>query len=236
MKRFLSLAGGVIAIVIGVAVATGMFREPAQNPDPNHTHADFAIWVLSTKLDFSDDRYMSAPPAAVDTSFQFIPSAFAHEEEAGEEALPGRQYLHLHDGIGNVIHRHKPELTLNDFFLSIGLDMHSDCLTIDDFLLSQIPAAERETWALTTELCNSGKFRWTMVVNGTVTPMNPDYEFQDGDKILLSYESSDTAWQQQWEDMTDDACLYSRTCPWRGDPPAENCIADPEVPCVIPVE
>ena len=56
-------------------------------------------------------------------------------------------------------------------------------------------------------------------------------------QILLTYQNEDEASMEriteQKEEMTDDACLYSKTCPWRGEPPAENCIADPEVPCVL---
>ena len=38
------------------------------------------------------------------------------------------------------------------------------------------------------------------------------------------------------QEMTDDACKYSKTCPWRGEPPAESCIADPAVPCTAPLD
>ena len=46
---------------------------------------------------------------------------------------PDRKYLHLHDGNGHVIHRHKPDLTLGDFFHSLGMTMTSSCFELDDF-------------------------------------------------------------------------------------------------------
>ena len=189
------------------------------NPDPNHTHADFAVWVNGVKLDFSDARYMSG--------------ISADEESYDEPAEYLDQHLHLHDGIGHVLHRHKPGLPLHDFFTSLGLPMTSECLTLDDYQYDRIDAGWKEDFAIQKKLCSNGKFRWAMLVNGEALPLNPDYVFQDNDKILLAYGDGDD-YSPLLEAMTDDACLYSRTCPWRGDPPAENCIADPEVPCVAP--
>ena len=60
----------------------------------------------------------------------------------------------------------------------------------------------------------------------------PEYVFNDVDMIFLTDSTDETVIQNQLSQLTDDACLYSRTCPWRGDPPTENCIADPSVPCV----
>lgn len=226
MKRLLSL----IAVLSLAACSTG----PAVNPDPNHTHADFAVWVNGVMLDFSADEYMSAPPAD-ETSFRLIPVAAAHEgEEEEAEALPGRKYLHLHDHNGHVLHSHKPGQTIGQFFASIGLTMTDTCLTLDEHQFETLDAGWVSDFAITKDLCDSGKFHWTMIVNGRETPMDADYAFADLDKILLSYGSSDMAPMEQYAEMTDDACLYSRTCPDRGEPPTENCIADPLVPCVEP--
>ena len=190
----------------------------AENPDPNHSHADFAVWVEATKLDFSDAIYMSSAPRT-DASGQLVPTE-----------IPGRQYLHLHNENGHVMHRHKPGLTLADFFSSIGLKMSKTCLTLDTLQLSKLDAGWKRDFGITKNLCTDGKFHWTMVVNDREMPMNPDYVFADNDKIMLSYSAADI-WSGEWAKMTDDACLYSQTCPWRGKPPVEGCIADPTVPC-----
>ena len=201
----------VIAFVLLVS-ACG----PAVNPDPNHTHADFAVWVAGQRLDFTDEPYMSG--------------LSTDENHDNEEGL--RKYLHLHDGIDNVVHRHKPGLTLGDFLGTIGLPATPGCITLDDAQFMALDEDLKKDYAFQKRLCDSGKFRWTMVVNGTAKPFDPAYAFADLDKVLLSYSASDTAWQDEWAEMTDEACLYSKTCPERGEPPAENCVSDPAVPCL----
>jgi hypothetical protein len=201
----------------------------AVNPDPNHTHADFAVWINGQKLDFSDERYMSAPPAD-ETSW--ILKASAHGDEDDGHVVPGREYLHLHDGNGHVLHSHKPGQTIGQFFGSLGMPMTPNCFDLDDFQFATLDPSWVRDFARTKKLCDDGKFHWTMMVNGARIPMNPDYALVDLDTILLSYGASDTAATEEYAKMTDDACLYSKTCPERGDPPTENCIADPTVPCV----
>lgn len=206
----------IAAIAIGASIVFGIFRT-YENPDPNHTHADFAVWVNGQHLDFTDPRYMSE----------------VYEEGKEVRVDPMRRYLHLHDGIGHVIHRHKPELTLGEFFASVGLPMEDSCITLDDLQYSRLDEGWKKDFAVEKKLCTNGKFHWRMFVNGSEIPFKPGYNFQDEDKILLMYSSGDEVSEEQLS-LTNDACLYSKTCPWRGEPPAENCIADPTVPCVIP--
>ncbi len=200
-------------------------RDPhqVQNPDPNHIHVDFAVWINGMKWDFSDAKYMSEAPAA-EGPLSFFPKAFAHagEEEELHEDLslienPKRKYLHLHDGNGNVIHSHKPGQTLAQFFESIDWLLGHDCVVADT----------GQSYCSTAE----GK-RWRMFVNGAEVSYKPDIALVDLDQVLLTYGSDDAAIAKQLEQLTGDACLYSQRCPWRGEPPTENCIADPAVPCV----
>jgi len=171
-----------------------MAAAPAVNPDPNHTHADVALYIDGKKLDLSDEKYMSSEQNTL------------------------HQFFHLHDGNGNVIHRHKPGIAISELFSSFRITMTKDCVTVDDG----------------QESCTDGKNRWRMIVNGGERMFDPSYVFKDTDKILLTYGASDTTWEEEWWNMTDDACLYSKTCPERGEPPTENCIADPTVPCIAP--
>lgn len=180
--------------------------EKAVNPDPNHTHADFAVWINGERIDFADAQYMSGVP----------PDEESHDEE-GEHL---HAYYHLHDNVGHVIHRHKPGLHLGEFFSSLGILIGPECVTMSSG----------------AEYCTMAEKRWMMAINGDVRPLDVSYVFEDTDTILLTYGSSAEEVQQQIEQLTDDACLYSRTCPERGDPPDENCIADPAVPCVAPLE
>lgn len=192
------------------------FFQTAENPDPNHTHADFAVWIEGTQLDFSGSAYMSGSSDA--------------EEEGEHPHTHLHEYLHLHDGNGHVIHRHKPGLPIGDFFTSIGLPMTKDCLTLDTYQFSNLDAGWKNDFGVTKNLCNNGKFHWTMVVNGQEHAWDPGYFFNDNDRMMLIYSAADD-WSGEWKQMTGDACLYSKTCPWRGKPPAEGCIADPTVPC-----
>jgi hypothetical protein len=180
-------------------------RDPHEvaNPDPNHTHADFAIWMDGQRMDFSASELMSGLSTDETT----------HDEDS-ERHDP---YLHLHDGIGHVIHRHKPGLSVGDFFASIQIGIAGNCYT------SFEPLADGE-------ICGEHPFR--MFINGKEVPLSLSYVFDDLDQILFTNTIDDAEAMQQVKQLTDDACLYSKRCPWRGEPPAENCIADPKVPCV----
>jgi hypothetical protein len=180
-------------------------RDPHEvaNPDPNHTHADFAIWMDGQRMDFSASELMSGLSTDETT----------HDEDS-ERHDP---YLHLHDGIGHVIHRHKPGLSVGDFFASIQIGIAGNCYT------SFEPLADGE-------ICGEHPFR--MFINGKEVPLSLSYAFDDLDQILFTNTVDDAETMQQVKQLTDDACLYSKRCPWRGEPPAENCIADPKVPCV----
>ena len=236
-----------ILILAGAAAWYGsVYRKPAVNPDPNHTHADFAVWVDGKKFDFSGPAYMSESEG---------------EETDGDHETHGHKhhpYLHLHDGIGHVIHRHKPGLTMGAFLVSMGFSLKekqgingapSGCVVI--------PGGRK--------LCDEQDTIWRVMLNGHELSCAPGvegcpqdghgetpdrgtdiveiwkYVFTDGDKMLIEYGdwralATEGQLQTHFAGMTDDACLYSKTCPWRGKPPAENCIADPAVPCTVPEE
>ncbi len=213
---------GVFALIVGAGAYMYAFSEPAVNPDPNHTHIDFAVYIEGRKFDFSDEKYMSTKPVeAYISPFDLlgIPQVQAHDGDADNKNVSDEHaYLHLHDGNGSVIHRHKPGLTIGDFFTSIGFKMTTTCLTLDTG----------------RAYCPRAGKKWEMFVNGSGGTLNPDYAFNDLDQILLTYAATPEQLQEQLTALSDDACLYSRTCPERGDPPVENCIADPAVPCVAP--
>src|SRR3989338_3129990 len=170
-------ASGIIAMIFALVAFGGAvaYRQinPPSNPDPNHTHADVAVWVGGMRLDFSDERYMSGSDA---------------DEQGGEHGHEHRhQYLHLHDGNGHVIHRHKPGLPLGEFFASIGLPMEENCVTIDDAQLAALDVGWKRDFALTSMLCDNGKFHWRIFVNGEERAFAPRYVFEDGDQLLLTY-------------------------------------------------
>ncbi|PIR53329.1 hypothetical protein COU76_01730 [Candidatus Peregrinibacteria bacterium CG10_big_fil_rev_8_21_14_0_10_49_10] len=184
----------VLAVLIALSACGGAVH-PAVNPDPNHTHADFVVWMDGTQVDFSQEKYMAEHP---DEEGDHDHS----EHEHGEEAT-----LHLHDGVGHMIHSHKPGQTLREFFASLH--------ALDLFVQGHT---------------------WRMFINGQEEEFTLDYAFQDLDHIFLTTSSASAQVLYELEQMTDDACLYSKTCPERGEPPAENCVADASIPCVVPPE
>lgn len=176
-------------------------RTPVANPDPSHTHADFAVWIDGKQIDFSSPEFMSG------SSDESDPDHTKHDK-----------YLHLHDGNGHVIHRHKPGLTLQDFFTTLKVGFSRKCFS------SGVPGADGEE-------CSENEFR--LFVNAIEKPFdNLSYVFVDGDKILLTTAVDTAEVRKELSLMTDDSCMYSKTCPWKGAPPTENCIADPTVPCI----
>lgn len=196
-KKLLIILFGVIAFGLMVIDHWDEWTKKAMNPDPNHTHADFAVWVGGKEIDFSASKYMSG-----------------HDATAGQHD----QYFHLHDGNGHVLHRHKPGLPLEEFFLSIGFDPDAQC-------------KNRSSHPNPPCLFPAGSNSPRMFVNGKEMPYNPGYVFKDLDHILFTDAADDKEVQTELSKITDDACKYSRTCPERGAPPTEGCVSDPTVPC-----
>ncbi|MEK7137099.1 MAG: multicopper oxidase domain-containing protein [Patescibacteria group bacterium] len=194
--------GALAELVIEGEPRPDLYR--AVNPDLNHTHADFAVYIEGRKLDFSDPKYME------DEGTEDDHDEHGHRHDA----------LHMHGGVGDVIHSHKPGQTLGEFFSSLNFELGSRCLTLEDG----------------KQVCSDESKQWQMFVNGRERPMGPEYTFGDGDQILLSFGADEAERAKELQALTDEACLFSRTCPERGDPPPENCVADPEVPCTAPLE
>lgn len=196
----------LMLVAVGLGVYRGVAGYPfVQNPDPNHTHADFAIWVNGEQLDFSGPEFMSGLSTDETT----------HDEESEVHD----KYLHLHDGNGHVVHRHKQGLAVGEFFASIGFTKGEDGCYI-------VPGGQEP-------VCNQHGKTWRMFVNGEEKAFDLSYIFADMDHLLFTYGATNVQIQEQLSELTDDACKYSKTCPWKGSPPTENCVADPEVPCTL---
>ncbi len=189
------------AVFLSLLLASCGAANSGVNPDPNHTHGDFAIWIDGKQLDLSGEQYMSGS---------------SDETEHSQELS---QYLHLHDGNGHVLHRHKPGLTLGEFVDSLpGMHYGENKLVFRDCLHCQYA---------------KGTFEVRLFVNGTENPAGSTYVFSDLDSLLITNATDPVELRMQQRSMTDDACLYSKTCPERGKAPTEGCIADPTVPCKL---
>lgn len=139
---------------------------------------------------------------------------YMQSEESGDAAK--EENPHFHGGIGHVIHRHKPGQSIGNFLGALGITAARQCMTFDDG----------------EDVCASGDAQWRMFVNGKERTFDTAYVFEDLDAVLLTYGATTEQVNNQLQELSDDACLYSRTCPERGEPPEENCIADPAVPCM----
>lgn len=133
------------------------------------------------------------------------------------------QHIHLHDQVGHVIHLHKPGVSLNQFLTTLDISLDQNCISLpDENDQSQV-------------YCDSDDNVLHLYVNGKYVLPETEYQIQDLDRILVYYGADDPDIIAPLIDaVPDDACIYSRTCPERGDPPTEQCIADANTPCVLP--
>lgn len=192
----------LVAALIAVVAAYGVGTVwPPSAVNPDPNHIHIDVAVWVGAMKMNFNRPEWMSGTSTDASLD-------HEE--GLE-----KFVHLHDNVGHVVHFHKPGLTLADFFASLGMELTRECLHIDPDHVD----------------CNRDSMHWRMFVNGKEMPSDPTYVPADLDHILLTYDTGDMDVDQQLQEMTNDACRYSKTCPWRRAPPPESCIADPTVPC-----
>lgn len=116
--------------------------------------------------------------------------------------------IHLHDHQGNIIHRHADGVTFGDFLRSIGFELTENCLTMD--------TGEK--------YCTDENKALTLYVNGVAYSPIDSYIINDADQTLLYYgENNAEKIFEYLGSLTDEACIYSGTCPERGTPPPEAC-------------
>ena len=131
---------------------------------------------------------------------------FSQEKYMSGDNKSLSNFVHLHDMDGEVIHKHAEGITLGFFFESIGMKLNSACLVLDDG----------------TSYCNKDDKGLKMYVNGKHNDEFAGYDIQDEDKILLSFgDESEEGIKRQIDSITDEACIYSLTCPEKGVPPEE---------------
>ena len=114
---------------------------------------------------------------------------------------------HLHNNNGDVEHIHAEGLTFAEFLGSLGITLTDSCLTLDN------------------TYCSGEIEEVLLLVNDEVfTRPISQYIPVDGDRILLYYGSYGNPLLQTYLDnVPDDACYYSGTCPERGIAPSEEC-------------
>lgn len=126
-------------------------------------------------------------------------------------------FMHLHDLDGQLIHQHMSTTTLKDFFASLNMSFTADCFVTDN----------------NAQYCNNGDSTIKMYVNGVKNEQFEDYDFNDLDRILITYGNEDAETiQKQIESVSDKACIQSLKCPERGKPNDEaTCLSGSD--CVV---
>ena len=189
----------IVAFLIGLAVAgvigyvTGTLTMPhktsthpigTSQDGKIHVHADFRLYLGDERVRFTEEKYQSDIERIRHTS------------------------LHFHDGNDEVIHRHADNVTLSDFFASIGMKLTNDCLIMDTGI----------------EHCTNDTDTVLLIVNGVQVIDNAKYVIQEADRILLYFgDATNPNIRTYVGEITDLACMYSGTCPERGTPPTEGC-------------
>jgi hypothetical protein len=176
------LAGLALALIAGWYYTST--REHEHGPDDYHIHADVVMMINGVQLDLSDKQYMSG-------SNQVL-----HDD------------VHLHDEEDGLIHVHAENISLGEFYGSLGLTLEGSCLT---------------TTASIT-YCTNENDSLLLFINGIATTTIAEYIPSDGDQLLLYYGKPDAPEITEYlKSITDVACIYSGTCPERGTPPPESC-------------
>lgn len=197
------IAAVVFFFIGGVATLYIVKFEVDSVPEPVfHEHADFALFLDTVRFDFAKDEFMSIKPCVARAS-SWVPTAYAHGLDL-EEAVD------LHNRDGNVVHVHQQGITWHEFFESLKMGLE-DNLFVDH---EGNQYKEDET------------FEFYFFVNGERVDTLADREIRDLDQVSISYHSSENppAFAGFEHGMvTNNACLFSSSCPQRGLAPLESC-------------
>ncbi len=177
--------------IIQSAATLAATQKPAE--PQYHAHADLRVVLANNPVNLSQAKYQSSKAAKV-----------------------LNENIHLHDGKGTILHMHKAEATLGEFFKSLGMELESTCFTLDTRV----------------KYCSNGTQTLRLYVNGKEEINPPTYAPKDLDRILIVYGTeSDEQIAALSKTVTDEACIYSLKCPERGKPPTEECVGGLETGC-----
>lgn len=175
MKKKKSMVIVLVAVAIIAVAAYIFYYNQNKSQTPFHEHANFAVYLNGVRYNFNQSQYMTNEGT-----------------EVGK-----RQFVHMHDMNGGVIHLHEPRITLGMFFDSIGIKLNSTCFVLD----------------AGTFYCNSGTNTLKMYVNGVQSFEFDRLQLHDLDKVLITFGSdSQQTIQNQISSVPSDACIYSNKC------------------------
>jgi hypothetical protein len=98
-----------IALLLALIVLAGLayFRPAGKDPEV-HIHAGLHVYIDGEQQDYSGFEFMSIEPCG--------------EEEEDEHSDSVNDNIHLHDGIGNVVHIHTDGVSWRHVLEKLGLD------------------------------------------------------------------------------------------------------------------
>lgn len=195
-KILLSLLAISITILIGSVYFFDVTNSSNTHPltdhesDEFHVHADFLVVLNGTVLNFSNEEFMSG----------------LHSNKHG--------YVHLHDGVGNVVHFHKENITLETFFTSLNMQFNKTCFETHE----------------NTSFCEDSSNSLQLYVNETLIEEKQDYIARDLDQILVIYGNYTQEEINEYQSLvSDEACIHSNICKERIP---EDFVSDAQGSCV----
>ncbi len=136
-----------------------------------HEHADFKVYIDGKAFDFTLEKYQSPLGSG------------QGEENCGMDTS---RLAHLHNGDGDIAHKHATGVTWSYFFSTLGMNFTSSCLTLD--------TGEK--------YCNSQEKRWKFFVNRAEVGNLPEDEIHDLDQALFTYGALEGQLKAQLDSVT----------------------------------
>ena len=125
MKKILI---GIVSILFIAVIYLWWYIHSGSQHIPPHFHANFAVFVWGSRIDFSPDKYM--------------------EDIAGcsiTGKISARDRVHLHENNGDTIHVHHDGVTWGHFFSNNNIAFWEDFLKLDT---GEMFTTQDDTWVL----------------------------------------------------------------------------------------
>lgn len=163
MKNTFLVLFFIVVVLIGGCTSTRLSDDHKATDDyleeqekAFHIHADFKAYIDDKAVDFSVPMYQLRD-----------------------------KYVHVEDGVGELIHIHKKGITIGNFFETLDIGFNKTCLIIP----------------MRGSYCNTDDKKLSFYVNGIENNEFDSYEIKDLDRILVSY--GEGGIKDQLESVTD---------------------------------
>lgn len=117
-------------------------------------------------------------------AFLYVVNGEPFDLSASQYQLRSR-FVHFEDGVGDVIHKHATGVTLNQFLVTLGIDMRSHCIILE----------------AGKSYCKSTSKTLQFFVNGKPVFDIGMYELADGDQVLLAHGTKDEALKKYFDQL-----------------------------------